>query len=88
MAAPTRRQLAETLAGMPLYQHRNRLRYAITICNRDQDDIAEATGLNKSEISRIARGRQAPTASQKATFARYFGVSTEILFPELEEAVA
>ncbi len=43
-------------------------------------ELAEATSVNASTISRILKGTQMPTVDTLCKFAQYFGVTMEFLF--------
>jgi len=60
---------------------RIRLKELLRECRLTQTDVARATGLHGSIISRIATGRFRPTAFEKLRIATAVGRKVEEIFP-------
>jgi transcriptional regulator with XRE-family HTH domain len=50
------------------------------------DDVAAATGIERTKISRGERGFQRFTVEERRRLAEFLGTSRDLLFPESEDA--
>ncbi len=83
----TDQQLAALRAVPVNEQCPNRVRVAMGMVGVRQDDLVEATGLNKSQISRIVNGRKntIDLRAEAQPIAGYFGCLVDDLFPVHEQ---
>lgn len=81
----TRAQVTQLKRGIPLPTPNN-IALAMKLADVTQVQIAEATGLQQSYISRIMRGRYSRLPGETMrTLATFFGCAIEDLFPAREE---
>lgn len=79
----TRKQLSE-LRTAPLQQP-NKIKKAMTLAGVTQMQLSEAIGISQSQISEDAAGKFSEISLDKArAYARFFGCTTDDLFPARE----